>query len=127
MKKVKIILLSLVMSSLFYGAQAQINKVPASYKPIEYKQPDNTVLTIILKGDEKLHWAETIDGYTLIANEKNGYEYAKLDKSKNMITSKKLAHNQNSRTKREIRFLKKVQKGLSFSEYQIKKSKININ
>jgi len=123
MKKTIIILVLLFFNSLFNSVNAQINKVPASNKPIEYNQPDGTVITIILKGDEKLHWAETIDGYTLLSNEKSGYEYAKLDKNENLTRSGKLAHNQDKRTKKEVRFLRKINKGLTFSKTQIIKSK----
>ena len=108
--------------SLFAEAQ-QINKVPASRKPIEYKQPDGTILTIVLKGDEKLHWAETTDGYTLLANNEEGYEYAKIDKCKHLVKSGILAHEKDKRLKKEIRFLKRISKNLQFSNEQILKSK----
>jgi len=121
MKKSLIIIL-LMFSSLFV-AHAQVNKVPASNKSIEYKQPDGTVVTLTLKGDENLHWAVTSDGYTIISNKEKGYDYAKLDKNKNIVSSGKLAHNADNRTKKEIRFLKKIEKGLNFSDAQIKKSK----
>jgi hypothetical protein len=121
MKKA-LLLITLVVSSLM-ALQAQVNKVPASKKPIEYKQPDGTTLTIFMKGDEKMHWAETADGFTLLSNKDGGYEYAKLDKKKNLVKSGKLAHNLDKRTKMEIRFLKKIPKGLQFSKAQIEKSK----
>ena len=121
MKK-SLIIIALMFVSVFI-THAQVNKVPASKKPIEYKQHDGTLLTIFLKGDEKLHWAETKDGYTLLSNKKGGYEYAKLDKNKNLINSGKLAHENDKRTKKEARFLKKIPKGLQFSENQIIKSK----
>lgn len=120
MKKA-LLLITLVVSSLM-ALQAQVNKVPASKKPIEYKQPDGTTLTIFMKGDEKLHWAETADGFTLLSNKDGGYEYAKLDKKKNLVKSGKLAHNLDKRTKKEFRFLKKVPKGLQFSKAQIEMS-----
>jgi len=124
MKKTNIILVLLFFfNSLFVVAYAQINKVPASNKPIEYKQPDSTILTIVLRGDENLHWAETIDKYTLLSNSDGGYEYAKLDNSNNLIRSNKLAHNSEKRTKKEKRFLKKIPKELKFSVFQIKNSK----
>jgi hypothetical protein len=113
------------MCASLIGVHAQVNKVPATKKPIEYKQPDGTVLTIFLKGDEKLHWAETLDGYTLLSNKKGGYEYAKLDKYKNLIKSGKLAHEANKRTKKEAKYLMKISKGIQFSDAQIKKSKEN--
>jgi hypothetical protein len=123
MKKSLIILVMICASII--GVHAQVNKVPATKKPIEYKQPDGTILTIFLKGDEKLHWAETVDGYTLLSNKKGGYEYAKLDKNKNLIKSGKLAHEANKRTKKEAKYLMKISKGIQFSDAQIKKSKEN--
>ncbi len=123
MKKAFIVIVLLFLNSLFVGVHAQINRVPASTQPIEYHQPDSTILTITLKGDENLHWAVTSDGYTLLSNNENGYEYAKLDKNKNLVRSGRLAHNESNRTRSEIRFLRKITKGLSFSEAQIIKSK----
>lgn len=100
---------------------AQENRAPASGKPIEYKQPDGTTTTILLKGDEKIHWAETTDGYTLLSNPvSKGWEYGKKDCKDNLILSGKIAHNPDARGKKELRFLKKIDKGLKFSDVQIK-------
>jgi len=73
-----------------------------------------------------LHWAETSDGYTLLSNSIEGYEYAVLDKKQNLIISGKLAHQPDLRSKKEKKFLKKLQKGLKFSDSQIKNSKKTI-
>lgn len=119
----KIIIISLFVLAYFSGVYAQVSKVPANPNPFQYSQPDSTKITLILKGDENLHWAESIDGYTLLSSEEGGYEYAKLDKSENLINSGKLAHEENLRTKNEKRFLKKIPKGLFFSESQVAASK----
>jgi hypothetical protein len=119
----KLLIIILVMLSTFGVVNAQVNKVPAIKKPIEYKQPDGTIVTIFLKGDERFHFAETSDGYTLLSNSNNGYEYAKLNKCKNLVSSGKLAHNADKRAKKEIKFLKKIEKGLKFSDEQMKNSK----
>jgi len=100
----KILILNVFILATLFGAHAQINKVPANPNPIKYQQPDSTILTILLKGDENLHWAETSDGYTLLSNQNNGYEYAKLDKTENLVISGRLAHEPESRTKKENRF-----------------------
>ncbi|MDR2556570.1 MAG: M6 family metalloprotease domain-containing protein, partial [Bacteroidales bacterium] len=60
---------------------------PAKPTPIEVKQPDGTTITIILKGDERVKWAETIDGYSLLRNDKGVYEYAVADENGDMIPS----------------------------------------
>ncbi len=100
---------------------AQENRAQASGKPIEYKQPDGTTTTILLKGDENLRWAETLDGYTLLSNAvTKGWEYGKKDCKDNLVLSGKIAHNSDVRGKKELRFLKKINKGLKFSDAQIK-------
>ncbi|MEI6767254.1 MAG: hypothetical protein WCM76_16610 [Bacteroidota bacterium] len=99
---------------------AQEHRVQASDKPIEYKQPDGTVTTILLKGDENIHWAETSDGYTLLSNAvTKGWEYGKKDCKGNLILSGKIAHNPDARKKMELKFLKKIGKGLKYSDAQI--------
>ena len=40
--------------------------VPARPGLVETRQPDGTVITVSLHGDEFLHWASTPDGYTLL-------------------------------------------------------------
>lgn len=51
--------------------------VQASPFPIETSQPDGTKIEFLRKGDEKCNWVETLDGYSLVKNEKTGYwEYA---------------------------------------------------
>ena len=127
MERLKKTLFPLLFICFFYSTvYSQINKVPASKNPIVYKQSDGSILYITLKGDERLHWAETSDGYTLLPNKKGDYEYAKLDRHKNLNTSGKLAHEAGKRTKRENVFLKKIRKGLQFSDEQIKKHKNNL-
>lgn len=42
--------------------------INASPEPIKYQQPNNMQLTILLKGDEFVHWTTTIDGYTVLNN-----------------------------------------------------------
>lgn len=46
--------------------------VPALPTPITVVQPDGTKITIQLRGDEHLNWAETTDGFTLL-RDKNGF------------------------------------------------------
>ncbi len=52
--------------------------------PIEFIQPDGTSLSILLKGDEFIHWATTLDGYTILSNTQGFYEYASIDTAGNL-------------------------------------------
>lgn len=61
--------------------------VPAYPKPIKYTQPDGTVVTIVLKGDEHHNWAETPDGYTLLRDSENFWAFATQDAQGNVFVS----------------------------------------
>ena len=52
-------------------------RAPASPFPFQAQQPDGKTVTLVQKGDEKLHWTETKDGYSVVQNPKSGFwEYA---------------------------------------------------
>jgi|GEM_PF-499539 len=93
--------------------------VVSSPYPVNTKQSDNTTLTIKLFGDERLSWASTLDGYTLLRNEKQDFVYAVLDKNDNILPSNIIAHNERERTQEELTFLSSIQKNLFFSKEQL--------
>jgi len=112
-----------IVLSLFFIAlvafQKQVAAVPAYQKPIEYRQPDGTTVTIRLKGDESVRWAETMDGYSLLRNKKGGWEYGTLDKNGGLVNSGVLAKEINQRSLSEISFLQNTKKKLTFSKSQV--------
>jgi M6 family metalloprotease-like protein len=91
--------------------------------PIEFTQPDGSKITILLKGDEKVRWAETMDGYSIIHNKQGAYEYAMLDENHNMIPSGFSVKNINQRSIEDHLFLKSIPKGLHYSVNQINQMK----
>jgi M6 family metalloprotease-like protein len=99
--------------------QIQGNGIPAKSDQISYKQPDGSTISIVLKGDAAIHWAISDDGYTLLSNANGYYEYAKLDKNSNLVSSGIIASNSSSRKSGEISFLKSISRGLNYSESQI--------
>jgi len=74
--KCKTIFFLLIAIELF--SSLSIFAVPVDPRPLKYTQPDGSVITIRFYGDEVISWAETMDGFKLINNGKNGYEYATL-------------------------------------------------
>jgi hypothetical protein len=55
---------------------------PASPFPFKIQQPDGTVFTARMRGDEFQNWVETVEGYTVIKNPASGaFEYAVPDGS----------------------------------------------
>lgn len=112
---VTIILLLVNASSAF--------AVTANPNPVKFTQPDGSVLTIILKGDEFIHWAETSDHFTLLSNKNGAYEYAIMDSRGRLGFSGVQAHDSDTRNQSELAFLNTVNKGLFFSRAQITEMK----
>lgn len=71
--KTKLILL---IAAFFIVAYAGAE--PASQKPFDITQPDGTVITLHMVGDEYYHWTETTDNQVVIRSEEGYYEYATI-------------------------------------------------
>ena len=121
MKKslLSIVTLCLLAVSLIVN---QAVAVPAYPGLIQYKQANGKILTIQLKGDEKVKWALTEDGYTLMMNSKGNYEYAIQDEKGNVQPSGIEANGMKERTAVEKNLLSKTEKGLYYSPSQDRKS-----
>ncbi|MCX5634538.1 MAG: M6 family metalloprotease domain-containing protein [Planctomycetota bacterium] len=60
--------------------------MPASPAPIDVRQPDGKTVRIYIHGDERFHWYEDTDGYTVVCD--NGrYAYGQLDKDIQLIAT----------------------------------------
>lgn len=95
-----------------YGVSAYPN-------PIILTQPDGSKITVHLKGDEHLKWAQTTDGYTVMRNGAGVFEYAKLDANQNMVPSGLQARDEQERSSNDIQFLSITPKGLNYSAGQV--------
>jgi M6 family metalloprotease-like protein len=65
----------------------QASAAPAITTPIRKVLPDGTEITVRLCGDEKIHWMETLDGYTLLYDSEQYLVYATTDAEGNMVPS----------------------------------------
>lgn len=115
--KVPMFLLALLVTNAPFS-----KAVPAYPEYISYTQPDGTVLSIKLRGDERVHWAETKDGHIVLNGSKNGWEYAVQDESGNMIASGVRASEVGKRSVLELDLLKKIPTNLFYSKEQIQKA-----
>lgn len=113
----KIYLISLTLVALFFTLKTMA--VPAQPGIIEFEQPDGYVLNITLHGDEFVHWAQTIDGYTILQNEKGYYVYAIKGNQGDLKLSELVAHNPDDRLFQELAFLGTTTKDIRFSRKQI--------
>lgn len=94
--------------------------IPANNKPVTVKQPNGKSLTLTIKGDERVHWATTIDQYTIIGNNEGTLVYGQLNENGDLIPSNFIASNSNERSSEEILFLSTLPYDLRYSEKQIK-------
>lgn len=105
---------------LLLGA-TRLMAVPAYPEAVQFQQPNSRIfLNIRIQGDEKVHWAETEDGYTLLHNDKGALVYAVADGQGGMTTSTLIATAPSDRPDSVARFLKSVPKHLRFSQEQVK-------
>ena len=85
MKKILLVLLTVFVVISAYAA-------PAYRKPFTVKQSDGTELTVMLTGDEALHYFITEDGLPLVKEVNGDYSYATFDNGL-FVSTKCLAHN----------------------------------
>ena len=77
---------------------------PAYRKPFTVKQSDGTELTVMLAGDEALHYYATADGKPLVKEANGDYSYATFDNGV-FVSTKCLAHNGANRSAAERELL----------------------
>lgn len=109
--------LFLLAFALFISSQ-KAEAVQAYPHPVEYKLPDGSFLTIILKGDEKVRWATTSDGYTILRNKEGFFEYATQSKEGDLSLSGIRVSNVEKRSQKETELLQTLPKGLKYSKSQ---------
>jgi len=111
----------ILVSFLLFFAATTAMAVPAFPDLVVFRQPCNreTTVSIYLKGDERVHWAETVDGYSLLHGDDGSLMYAMRDENGDMIASNLLATEKEMRSQEVRDFLEKTPKHLRFSKRQI--------
>ena len=112
---------NLVLLLICTFAAIQLWAAPADPSPFKFTQPDGTEITVRLRGDEKISWHETLDGYTLMFDSERYLVYAAADSEGNMVPSTvRCYENQTQSGNSEIaQFLATTKKGLFYSESQV--------
>ncbi|MDR3219220.1 MAG: M6 family metalloprotease domain-containing protein [Dysgonamonadaceae bacterium] len=105
--------------SLFLVLASGINAAPAYPGLIKLKQPNGDEISLYMKGDEKVHWMESEDGYSLLYSKEKYIVYAILDEEENMIPSNLIAGEITLRSANTSEQLKTIPKNLRYSPAQI--------
>ena len=100
MKKILLVLLVLFVAISAFAA-------PAYRKPFTVKQSDGTELTVVLAGDEALHYYVTADGMPLVKEANGDYCYATFNGGA-FVSTKQLAHNSARRSAAENEMLSAI-------------------
>ena len=87
--------------------------VPAHPGTTRVAQPDGTLLTIRLCGDEYLHFNTTADGYTIVQRPDGGYVYAQLNTDGQLSPTLRLAHDADKREAAELAWLHGMKRRLT--------------
>lgn len=80
---------------------------PAYRKPFTVRQSDGTVLTVILSGDEALHYYATADGKPLVKEFNGDFSYATFSNG-TFVSTKQLAHDSARRSAGELALLSSI-------------------
>ena len=81
-QRFKTLIIAMVLTLTTVSAWA----VPAFPDMIVFHQPNSEItVNIYLKGDERVHWAESEDGYTLVHSEDGSLVYATTDGMGNLM------------------------------------------
>ncbi len=83
--------------------------------PVQVRQADGSVITVILRGDEHINWYTTLDGVLLVQGVDNNYYIGKVEKSGNLIATKQLAHEALTRSQAERNLIAKQDKDKFFA------------
>ncbi len=101
-------LLFLLLGLVCLGAKA----IPADSTPIQVTQPDGNKLTVVLHGDEFVHYTSTVDGYTILKNAAGYYTYATIN-GNHLVPGNRIARDAAQRTPDDRVALGKLSKGLT--------------
>ena len=83
--------------------------------PVQVRQADGSVITVILRGDEHINWYTTLDGVLLVQGTDNNYYIGKVEKSGNLIATQQLAHEALTRSQAELNLIAKQDKEKFFA------------
>lgn len=109
----KIVFLVALMALATVGIQAQeVEKspkkgIPARRDLMISTQPDGYQLRTYKRGDERMHWSMTEDGWQIVSTKKGWLKYAKLSRKGEVVAHWRKARNTEDRSKYAKRWLDK--------------------
>lgn len=93
-----------------------LDAVPATPFPVTITQPDGSVLTIRLHGDEFFNYKTTLDGYTLVPDADGILTYAQLNADGKLASTSVKATNIDKRSTSEKTFIQTLSANIDLSK-----------
>lgn len=87
---------------------------PSPY-PTTMTQPNGDQLTVYIKGNSKIYYLETSDGFTLVKDDTDDYYKYAEDLNGDLVPSTFIAHNVGARTSAEIAYVKGAEQHLRYT------------
>jgi len=107
-----------LFSAMILIVATKLCAIPAIPFPVVFSQPNGDTLTVLIKGDERIHWHESIDGYTLLFNQSGYLSFARLDEVGNLQPSEFVAASIEKRDAALLNFLNTIEKRMLYSDIQ---------
>lgn len=106
----------ILLSAFMLGLLTAVMAAPAYRGAIRATQPDGTVITFYLHGDENGHECVTPDGYRLLQDAKGAYRYARQTADLQLtVDNSPLAHDPLFRNSKEKQFVKTLKPAKDFT------------
>jgi len=87
LKRVRIVLSGLAAACfLLLACVPSVLAVPANPNSFQDIQPNGTLVSLRVRGDEHFHWTEDLAGYTVIRS-KGWYEYARVNPQGRLVAT----------------------------------------
>jgi M6 family metalloprotease-like protein len=109
----------ILLAIIFFAVSTGLFASPARPVAVKLMQPDGQIVEVFLRGDEKIRWMESPDGYTLLRNAVDAIVYAMLDPDGNLIPSDILYAEPALRSSSTASQIANIPKNLRFSSEQI--------
>ena len=104
--------LTLIMTAMLFAA-ARLMAIPANPKSVDIPQPDGTIITLLMHGDEFRHFMTTSDGFTVVKGEDGFYRYADKGADGQLKATNTIARNIAERDETHLSFLANRKKMIS--------------
>lgn len=98
-----------LLATLLMTVMLSLQAVPAYRQAVQRTQPDGSVVTVVLQGDEHRHLLRTTDGHALAQDADGWLRYARLEQGRLTSEGAPVAHDEAQRSTAERSYVSQLQ------------------